>query len=245
MKVKTLLITGAILTVLAGITVANLNGQQQRALRPLPAAVQLTEAEEQHILYMREEEKLARDVYLTMYELWGAQIFANISESEQRHMDAVKTLITRYGLVDPVVDDAVGIFTNQDFEILYDELVVDGSVSLEEALKVGVRIEELDIADLELALQDTSMRAVQRVFQNLFNGSYNHLSAFQRNIETGGTECPGQLGLGDRTCPADQEGGMMRRGNRRSGNSRGQGNGGLGSRRWNRDRLPERFESPE
>jgi hypothetical protein len=212
MKVKILLIAVSILTVLASMTVANLNGQQQRALRSLPVAVQLTEAEEQHILYMREEEKLARDVYLTLYELWGAEIFANISESEQRHMDAIKNLITRYGLVDPVVDDAVGIFNNPDFAVLYDELVLAGEISLEEALKVGVRIEELDIADLELALQEISMRAVQRVFQNLLNGSYNHLGAFQKNIETGGTECPGQLGPGDGTCMADQEGDMMRRG---------------------------------
>ena len=245
MKVKTLLIAVAILTVMAGITVANLAGQQQRASRPLPAAVQLTEAEEEHILYMREEEKLARDVYLTMYELWGAEIFANISDSEQRHMDAIKNLITRYGLVYPVVDDAVGMFTNQDFEILYDELVADGSVSLEEALKVGVRIEELDIADLKLALQDTSMRTVKRVFQNLLNGSYNHLSAFERNIETGGTECQGQFGLGDGTCQADEAGGMMRRGNRRGGNRRGAGNGGFGSGRWNRDRQTDRLAPPE
>ena len=192
LKAKTLLITGVILSVLAGMTVANLAGQQQRASRSLPAAVQLTEAEEQHILYMREEEKLARDVYLTLYELWGAEIFANISESEQQHMDAIKNLITRYGLVDTVIDDAVGIFTNPDFVDLYDELVLAGQISLEEALKVGVRIEELDIADLELALQDTSMRSVQRVFQNLLNGSYNHLNAFQRNIEASGTEYPGQ-----------------------------------------------------
>ena len=213
MKVKTLLIAVSILTVLASMTIANLTGQQQRASRSLPVAVQLTEAEEQHILYMREEEKLARDVYLTFYELWGAEIFANISEAEQRHMDAIKNLITRYGLVDPIVDDAVGVFTNQDFGILYDQLIADGTVSLEEALKVGVRIEELDITDLELALQETSQRAVQRVFRNLLNGSYNHLSAFQRNIEAGGTECPGQLGLSDGTCTADQEGGVMRRGN--------------------------------
>ena len=245
MKVKTLLIAVAILTVLAGITVANLSGQQQRASRSLPAAVQLTEAEEQHILYMREEEKLARDVYLTLYELWDAEIFANISESEQRHMDAMKNLITRYGLVDPVVDDAVGMFTNPDFAGLYDELVLAGEISLEEALNVGVRIEELDIADLELALQETSMRTVQRIFHNLLNGSYNHLSAFQRNIETGGTECQGQLGPGDGTCPTDQEGSMMRRGNRRSGNRRSAGNGSLGSRRWNRDCLLDRFELPE
>jgi len=226
MKAKTLLITGAILTILASITVANLNGQQQRGSRPLPAAVQLTEAEEDHILYMREEEKLARDVYLTLEETWDAEIFANISESEQRHMDAIKRLITRYDLVDPVVNDAIGEFANQDFADMYDELVKIGEFSLEEALKVGVRIEELDIADLDQALQETSMRSVRRVFQNLLNGSHKHIDAFQRTIESGGTECPGQLGLRDGTCSGNQEGGMMRRGNRRSGNRTGNGNNG-------------------
>jgi hypothetical protein len=213
MKVKKPLIVITILTVLAGMTVSNLARTKQRASRLLPASVQLTEAEEQHILYMREEEKLARDIYLTLYELWGAEIFANISESEQRHMDAVKNLITRYGLVDPVFDDAVGVFTNPYFAGLYDELVMACESSLEEALKVGVHIEELDIADLELALQETSMRAVRRVFQNLLDGSYNHLSAFQRNIESRGMESSGQLGLGDGTCLSDQEGCMMRWGN--------------------------------
>ena len=226
MKAKTLLITGAILTVLAGMTVANLNEQQQRGSRPLPAAIQLTEAEEHHILYMLEEEKLARDVYLTLDEFWDTEIFANISESEQRHMDAIKRLITRYDLVDPVVNDAIGEFANLDFDFaaLYDELVATGKKSLEDALNVGVSIEELDIADLDLALQETSMRAVRRVFQNLRNGSYKHLDAFQRNIESGGTECPGQLGLGDGTCSGNREGGMMRRGNRRHGNRTGEGN---------------------
>ncbi len=226
MKAKTLLITVAILTVLAGMTVANLNGQQQRGSRPLPPAVQLTEAEENYILYMREEEKLARDVYLGLYEIWGAEIFANISESEQRHMDALKSLITRYGLVDPVVDDTVGTFTNPDFGLLYEQFVTDGSESLEAALNVGVYIEELDIADLDHALQEISMRSVRRVFQNLLNGSYNHLDAFQRAVEADGTECPAQLGLGDCTCPADQECSMMRQDNQRSDNGTGEGNNG-------------------
>jgi hypothetical protein len=226
MKAKTLLITVAMLTLLAGMTVANLNGQQQRGSRPLPPAVQLTEAEENYILYMREEEKLARDVYLGLYEIWGAEIFANISESEQRHMDALKSLITRYGLVDPVVDDTVGTFTNADFGLLYEQFVTDGSESLEAALNVGVCIEELDIADLDHALQEISMRSVRRVFQNLLNGSYNHLDAFQRAVEADGTECPAQLGLGDCTCPADQECSMMRQGNQRSDNMTGEGNNG-------------------
>ncbi len=226
MKTKTLMIIGAILTVLAGMTVANLNEQQQRGSRPLPAAVQLTEAEEDHISYMREEEKLARDVYLTLYELWDAEIFANISESEQRHMDAIKRLITRYDLVDPVVNDAIGEFANQDFAALYDELVETGEISLEEALNVGVTIEELDIADLEKAMEETSMRSVRRVFQNLLNGSYNHLDAFQRAIEADGTECPAQLGIGDCTCPVGQECDMTSQGNREADNGESQGGNG-------------------
>jgi len=228
MKAKTLLITVAILTILAGMTVANLNGQQQRGSRPLPPAVQLTEAEEDYILYMREEEKLARDVYLALYDKWGAEIFANISESEQRHMDALKSLITRYGLVDPVVDDTLGMYTNPeiDFGLLYDQFIIDGSESLEAALNVGVVIEELDIADIDQALEETSMRSVRRVFQNLLNGSYNHLDAFQRAIEADGTECPAQLGIGDCTCPGDQECTMMGQGNQRSDNRAGKGNNG-------------------
>jgi len=175
---------------------------------------------------MREEEKLARDVYLTLYELWGAEIFANISESEQQHMDALKSLITRHELIDPVVNDAVGEFANPDFALLYDQLVTDGSESLEAALSRGVYIEELDIADLEQALKETSMLAVERVFQNLLDGSYNHLDAFQRAIEADGTVCPAQLGIGDCTCPGDQECSMMRQDSQRSDNRAGKGNNG-------------------
>ena len=127
---------------------------------------------------MREEEKLARDVYLYLFDVWGQWIFENISASEQQHMDAVKNLITRYGLTDPVVDDTVGQFTNPEFKLLYDELVAAGSVSLEDALMAGVTIEELDIADLEQALTETDRPNILRVFGNLLDGSTNHLDAF-------------------------------------------------------------------
>ncbi|OHB73807.1 MAG: hypothetical protein A2Z25_14120 [Planctomycetes bacterium RBG_16_55_9] len=191
MKVRMLLSAGVVLAGLVGITAANMNrGRQNQgpACPVIAPSIELTEAETLNILHMREEEKLARDVYLVMYELWGANVFANISQSEQRHMDAVKNLILRYGLIDPVVDDTVGEFTNPDFKTLYDELVAAGSVSLDEALKVGVRIEELDITDLEQALTETSAPDVQKVFENLLNGSYNHLDAFTRCLE-GGCMC--------------------------------------------------------
>jgi hypothetical protein len=35
------------------------------------------------LAYMREEEKLAHDVYLALYEQWGSTIFRSIASSEQ------------------------------------------------------------------------------------------------------------------------------------------------------------------
>ena len=186
MKVKTLVTACAVLAILAGMTATNKShGKQNQGTpsRSKQAALELTEVEELNILHMREEEKLARDVYLVMYELWGAEIFANISDSEQQHMDAIENLITRYGLTDPIVDDAVGQFSNPDFKELYDKLIEAGSVSLEEALKIGVQIEELDIADLELALQETTQRNIQRVFENLLDASNSHLEAFNACLD--------------------------------------------------------------
>ena len=138
----------------------------------------LTDKEIAHITYMREEEKLARDVYLTLYEIYEASIFANISESEQRHMDALERLIDKYGLEDPVDDDTVGNFTNPVFTKLYMELVEKEEMGYCDALQVGIDIEVLDIGDIEIALNDVAARDVTRVLNNLLNGSYNHLNAF-------------------------------------------------------------------
>jgi len=131
---------------------------------------------------MREEEKLARDVYLTLGPLWNAPIFSNIAQSESRHMAAVKQLILTYGLTDPVGDNPVGAFTNPVFTQLYGELVAAGSASVADAYQVGVEVEELDIADLIQALSATNKTDVRSVFQNLLNGSYHHLEAFQSHL---------------------------------------------------------------
>ncbi len=101
----------------------------------------LTDEEIVHITYIREEEKLARDVYITLYEIYpAATIFETISESEQRHMDAVKKLIENYDvLVDPVTDESVGAFSEtvqgDDFAKLYAQLVIDEKAGYCEALK--------------------------------------------------------------------------------------------------------------
>ena len=151
----------------------------------------LSEVEAEDLLYMVQEEKLARDVYLTFYEQYVstepllAGIFQNISASEQRHMDAIERLIIKYGLENPVTDDTVGVFPDlgEDFTSLYNELLSAGMMGYCEALGVGIQIEELDIEDLELALTEVETQDVARVFGNLLNGSENHLNAFTSRSE--------------------------------------------------------------
>ncbi len=231
MKAKTLLSTAALFTVLVGLTYAA--GPVQRPSRGT-ALAPLTETEIEHIIYMREEEKVARDVYLALAEMWDCPVFANISVSEQRHMDAVGRLITRHGLTDPVTDDTPGAFTDQVLGAMYTEFVNLGARSLEDALEAGRQIEEQDIADLTAALSETDAADVTRVFENLLRGSNNHLAAFNRAIESGCTGiCDGQggrgmglgagRGFGAGDCPQGLAG--QGRGRRGRGNGGGQGNG--------------------
>lgn len=141
-------------------------------------AAGLTDDEVYWLTYMREEEKLARDVYLFFYDKWGSPIFSKIAASEQTHMNAVKTLLDRFGIADPVNGQSRGELTNQDLQALYGDLIKQGSVSLVEALKVGVFIEEADIDDLNAAIASTNRNAIKTVYSNLLQGSLNHFKAF-------------------------------------------------------------------
>jgi hypothetical protein len=138
------------------------------------------------LLYMYEEEKLARDVYLTLQEKWKAQIFQNIAQSEQRHMEAVRRLLEKYSLPLPVDHDTVGYFTNTELQNLYITLTSEGSVSLEKALWMGATIEDLDIFDLIRYLDEADNIDIRTVYQNLMKGSRNHLRAFARQLENRG-----------------------------------------------------------
>jgi len=144
-------------------------------------AATLTPEESESILWMREEEKLARDVYLALYERWGLRTFYSIAQSEQRHMDSVKIeLIDVYGLQDPVADETPGVFSNPELAELYDTLVQRGLQSITDAVWVGMTIEDLDIKDLDEALATTSNPDIQTVYGNLVRGSENHMRSFYR-----------------------------------------------------------------
>ncbi|MGW8226925.1 MAG: DUF2202 domain-containing protein [Anaerolineales bacterium] len=140
-------------------------------------------SDQEALIFMREEEKLAKDVYLAMYEQWGLPIFLNISSSEQSHTEAIKSLLDGYNMADPASDE-LGVFTKPDLQVLYNDLVAQGSQSSADALRVGATIEEIDILDLQERLAQTENSDIQRVFNNLLQGSSNHLRAFTSTLST-------------------------------------------------------------
>ena len=143
----------------------------------------LSDTETAHLIFMREEEKLARDTYLTLNQTWGLRVFSNISNSEQNHMDAMLAKLNFYGVADPVLSDAVGSFTNTTLAALYTELIESGQVSLLDALFVGAFIEEVDMRDIQVAIDETSHVDIIAAYENLLAGSKNHLRAFVSQIE--------------------------------------------------------------
>ncbi len=157
------------------------------AISTLPTQ-EISDNEKAGLLKMREEEKLARDVYLTLYNKWGLQIFANIALSEQRHMDAIKMLLEKYNISDPISDDSIGMFSNEEFTNLFNELILNGESSEVEALRVGAKIEDLDIADLKELIENTDNEDIKFVYERLENGSKNHIRAFSKLLQNFGEE---------------------------------------------------------
>ena len=137
----------------------------------------LTEADIEGIFEMREEEKLARDVYLKLYEIHNHIAFDNISKAENAHMTAVLFLMNGYGLEDPAMNGE-GEFSNPFFADLYRQLTDQGANDLISALKVGAFIEEYDIADLKKLIEETENADIKKVYGNLLRGSEFHLQAF-------------------------------------------------------------------
>ena len=144
----------------------------------------LTDGEVEALLFMREEEKLAQDVYLFLGDVWGTRVFTNIARAEAQHQSAVLNLMEQYGIEDPAADLEAGAFTVPALQSLYDELIAQGSLSLADALEVGAIVEETDIADLDKELETAENAAVIRVLTNLRRGSENHLRAFTRLLES-------------------------------------------------------------
>jgi len=135
------------------------------------------------LLWMREEEQLAHDVYAVLGDEWGLRIFDNITASEQQHIGLTIDALDAYGIADPAAGNEPGTFTDPDIQALYDRLVADGMTSVEDALAVGALIEELDIVDLRTRSAATDEVTLVDLYAQLELGSRNHLRAFTRQLD--------------------------------------------------------------
>jgi hypothetical protein len=148
----------------------------------------ITDVEKTSLIHMREEEKLAHDVYVALGKKFDLKPFANIPRSEKQHQSAVAGLMQRYGIADPVADMPEGKFASKQMQALYDKLVETGSKSEVAALSVGAQIEELDIKDLREQAAQSDKSDIKSVYAALEAASVNHLNAFMRNLKArGGT----------------------------------------------------------
>jgi|GEM_PF-926068 len=162
--------------------------------------------EQLHLVYVREEEKLARDVYIKLSMIYPESIvFGKIDDSEQRHTDAVRDKLKQYGIEDPSTNDNVGVFTGEEFGEYFTEkyvsLISRGGISELEAFYVGAYIEELDMRDInqcpdEIIHQDNGINDllacgkvytdnpdIKQLYMSLLDGSDSHLKAYVKNIE--------------------------------------------------------------
>lgn len=158
-------------------------------------ATALTAEEAAGLQYMREEEKLAQDVYALLGAKYGSRIFTNIARSETQHAATVKALLDAFRVADPAEGRAAGTYADDELQALYGQLVAQGGESLDDAINVGIAIEKRDIADLKARIAATDRADLKATYGSLLRASENHLRAFTRQLDgSGGTGSPGYGG---------------------------------------------------
>ena len=173
------------------MTTAVISGTGIIPLAAQTATSPVSHADQTNLLFMREEEKMARDLYVEMHRLWGASVFRSIAGEKQEHMDAMARLLTRYQLPDPVGADVPGKYLNTALATLYQTLMQQGKQSLDEALRASALQEEIIILDLDVSMKATTQTDIKGVYSELLRDSYNHLRAFVHGLELRGTPYQG------------------------------------------------------
>ncbi len=158
----------------------------------------LTEQEKSDLIFLRQEEKLAHDVYVYAYQKYAHFVFNNISNSEQTHIDNMTGLLSKYNEVDPAAGLANGVFADNELQVLYNQLIAKVDISLIDALVVGATIEDLDISDINRFYANTNKTDILRVYDVLNCGSRNHLRGFTGQLKPlGATYSPQFLTTSD------------------------------------------------
>jgi hypothetical protein len=131
--------------------------------------------------FIWEEEKTARDLYRSFYNMTNQSIFLDLKRSEQNHMDQVKSIMDRYGVKTPVPDQ--GALENRSLIQIYTDLLSRGNRSNQEALTAAATFEEISIMDLQKEIAATDNQEVIVVYQGLLAGSRKHLRSYVSDLK--------------------------------------------------------------
>lgn len=138
------------------------------------------------------EEKLALDLYQAFADAYPGSTFEKIVRSEKRHLDAMRNLMSAYGLNDPTANLEAGRFADPRQQDLYDSFLAQGMTSLDEAYLVGLAVETDDIAVLdEIGSVFPNALDVQQTLGQLKSASERHLAAFNGTAGMGGSHGEG------------------------------------------------------
>lgn len=140
----------------------------------------ITAAQKAQLIYIIQEEKLARDVYTALAAKGYSQKFGNITSSEQTHMNLVAGLLKTYGIANPTTGLKPGVFKDKTLTALYAKIMSTATKSSADAIAAGVLIEKTDIADIEKMLKGFTQQDINSVLNSLLSGSKKHLAAFSR-----------------------------------------------------------------
>ena len=169
-----------ILTVLSVLLLSNCYSDDNNDITEAETQ-ELTQDEINDLIFLREEEKLARDVYLHSFNTYNIAIFNNIAKSEQSHMDNVLAVMKKYNIPDSA-NVEIGVFNNQEIQTIYDNLIIQSDISLVEALIVGAIIEDLDINDIKDFINNTIKPDLLSVYDKLTCGSKNHIRSYTNQL---------------------------------------------------------------
>lgn len=137
-------------------------------------------ADTDHLIRLYEEEILAHDLYVELGEEHpNIRPFQNIPKSEARHQAAMKGILDQAGIAIPKPENGRK-FVTPGLNRTYRTWLKEGKKSPVDACRVGVRLEEHDIADLrKAAVEHPRYRGV---LEQLEAASGHHLRAFHRNL---------------------------------------------------------------
>lgn len=160
----------------------------------LNPAENLSQTEINSVLWMREEEKLARDLNESLSENYEPRIFSRMAITEQNHMDAMLLLLEKYELEDPIGSNGTGVFADTELQNMYNDLLANGKTELTEAFLAGAYIQEFAILHRKDAINNqVDNLDISTLYENLITASVNHLRAYVRELRLQGTEYVPQL----------------------------------------------------